>query len=78
MMVEVFGPGCMRCEQTYKIIQGIIIDLGRDDIGITKISDPAMFAARGVMMTPAVIVDGVLKCQGRIPKADEVRGWLAG
>jgi hypothetical protein len=34
-------------------------------------------AAAGVLATPAVSVDGVMKMSGRIPKAEEVRGWLA-
>jgi len=34
-------------------------------------------AAAGVLATPAVSVDGVLKLSGRIPKAEEVHGWLS-
>ncbi len=77
MMVEVFGPGCARCEQTLKLVQDAIRETSRDDVGVNKITDPAMISNRGVMMTPAVMVDGVMRCQGRIPKADEVRSWLA-
>ena len=76
MMIEVFGPGCMRCEQTFKLVQQVVLELGRDDIGVNKITDPSMISARGVMMTPAVMVDGVMRCQGRIPKAGEIRSWL--
>lgn len=41
-----------------------------------KVSDIKAMAAAGVMFTPAVAVDGVVKLAGRIPKADEVRGWI--
>ena len=77
MMVEVFGPGCFRCEQTFKLIQDAIRETGRDDVGVNKITDPAMISNRGVMMTPAVMIDGVMRCQGRVPKVDEIRSWLA-
>lgn len=78
MMVEVFGPGCMRCEKTFKLVQDVVIELGRDDIGINKITDPSMISARGVMMTPAVMVDGRMCCQGRIPNSEEIKSWLEG
>ncbi|HUX06000.1 MAG TPA: thioredoxin family protein [Acidobacteriota bacterium] len=76
MMIEVFGPGCMRCEQTAQVVMKVISESGRDDIGFNKISRLEMITARGVMMTPAVAVDGVIKCQGKVPTEAEVRGWL--
>ena len=76
MMVEVFGPGCMRCEQTAKMVQEAIIKSGRDDVGMTKITDPNAISARGVMMTPAIAIDGQIKCQGRIPSEKEFLGWI--
>ena len=78
MMIEVFGPGCPRCDQTAKMFQEIVIELGRDDVGVNKITDPAMITARGVMMTPAVMIDGVLKCQGRVPSTKEAKSWITG
>ncbi len=79
MMIEVFGPGCFRCEKTAQLFEKIIKEFGReDDIMVAKITNPAAFAARGVMMTPAVIIDGVMRCQGRIPKEEEARSWITG
>jgi len=78
MMIEVFGPGCARCERTLALVEKVVEESGRDDIGVTKITSQEILAARGVMMTPAVAVDGVLRCQGRIPSEDEVRSWLQG
>lgn len=52
-----------------------------EQMGITaevqKVSDPQGMAKAGVLLTPAVTVNGVVKVSGRIPKEDEVRGWLA-
>ena len=76
MMVEVFGPGCARCEKTVELVKKAMESSGRTDIGFNKVTDMKMFAARGVMMTPAVAVDGRIRCQGRIPSEDEVRSWL--
>jgi small redox-active disulfide protein 2 len=44
---------------------------------IEKVSDYQTMAAAGVLATPAVSIDGVLKISGRIPKSEEVRGWLS-
>ncbi|MGA7993076.1 MAG: thioredoxin family protein [Thermoanaerobaculia bacterium] len=35
-------------------------------------------AAAGVLATPAVSVDGVVKLAGRVPTEDEIRSWLVG
>ena len=48
--------------------------LGAD---VEKVSDYQAMAEAGVVATPAVSIDGVLKVSGRIPKAEEVKGWLA-
>ena len=45
---------------------------------VEKVTDVKTMAQRGVMMTPAVIVDGVLKCQGKIPEPAVIAAWLAG
>ena len=76
MIIEVFGTSCARCEQTLKLVEKVIEESGRDDIGVTKITSQEVLAVRGIMMTPAVAVDGVVRCQGRIPSEDDVRSWL--
>ena len=42
------------------------------------VTDMQAIMAAGVMSTPAVAVDGVIKLKGRVPTADEVRQWIAG
>ena len=43
---------------------------------LQKVSDYHVMAAAGVLATPAVSIDGVIKLSGRVPKADEVKAWL--
>jgi hypothetical protein len=30
----------------------------------------------GVLMTPALVVDGVLKAAGKVPKVEEIQDWI--
>jgi small redox-active disulfide protein 2 len=48
------------------------------DAQIEKVTDMMTIADFGVMATPAVVVDGVVKCTGKIPERDEIAGWLGG
>jgi len=45
-------------------------------VALMEIKDPKMMAARGVFMTPAVVIDGVKICEGRIPSPQEIRKWI--
>ena len=75
MTIIVYGPGCARCQETERVVQNVLAEL-QCDADVRKVSDyPAMLAA-GVMATPAVSIDGIIKVSGRIPKAEEVKTWL--
>lgn len=76
MKIEVVGPGCARCVTTEKNVKEAVKQLGIT-AEITKVSDIAEFAKKGVMFTPAVIVDGVIKVSGRIPTVDDIKNILS-
>lgn len=75
MKIVVYGPGCARCHETERVVRHVVDELG---VGadVQKVTDFQAMAEAGVLATPAVSIDGVLKSAGRIPKSDEVRGWL--
>ena len=75
MKIEIFGPGCAKCNTTEKIIRKTVEELGIS-ADIVKIEDMQEIINRGVMMTPAVFVDGEAKVVGRIPNPDEIKKWL--
>jgi small redox-active disulfide protein 2 len=79
MIIEVLGPGCARCERTYSIVRQVASELGLkegEDYSVTKIKDPSLIVQRGVLMTPGLVVDGVVKSSGRIPSVEQVKQWL--
>ncbi len=75
MDIVVYGPGCHRCHETERIVREALGQLGLQ-ANVRKVSDYQAMAAAGVLATPAVTIDGVLKVAGRIPKTDEVQAWL--
>jgi small redox-active disulfide protein 2 len=75
--VQVFGPGCARCKQTEQLVRIALKELGLEaGVEVVKVSDYQAMAAAGVMATPAVAIDGVIKTSGRIPALAEIKGWL--
>ena len=76
MDIKVLGPGCPKCEQTHKIVLEAIAETGMD-AQVEKVTDMMKIAGYGVFGTPAVVVDGEVKCVGKIPTRDEIKGWIA-
>jgi len=75
MKIEILGPGCYRCVETEANVRKALEGLGLK-ADVRHITDPREFARRGVMFTPAVIIDGEIKSSGRIPKVEEIRSWI--
>jgi len=79
--IEVFGPGCPNCRKTADLIQRVATEKGMtegDEYVLTKITDLNDMAARGILATPTVSVDGEIVSRGKIPKKGAIEGWLQG
>ena len=72
MKIEVVGPGCPRCVTTEKNVHEALKQLGIS-AEVSKVTNVAEFAKKGVMFTPAVIVDGQVKISGKVPTVDEIK-----
>ena len=75
MDIKILGPGCPKCEQTVKIVNEAVTETGTD-AKIEKVTGVMEIAGYGVFGTPAVVVDGEVKCVGKIPKKEDVKAWL--
>jgi len=79
MIIEVCGPGCPRCQATEKNVLQALKELGKElgeEALVVKIKDVKQISSRGVIMTPAVVIDGVKAFEGRIPSPQEIRKWI--
>lgn len=75
MKIEVLGPGCTRCKETFRVVKHVVEQSGVDAEVVKEESYERMMAL-GLMSTPGVAIDGKVVFSGRIPKADEVRQLL--
>ena len=76
MEIKVLGPGCPRCETTKKNVEEAVAEAGVD-ANVEKVTDAMKIAGYGVFGTPAVVIDGEVKCVGKIPDKDEIKGWIS-
>ncbi len=75
MKIQVLGTGCQKCTKLAESAEAVAVELGID-FEIEKISDINQIMAFGVMMTPALAIDGEVKVVGKVPSADEIKDLL--
>ena len=73
--IEVLGTGCPSCQATMTNAQAALSQLGIQ-AELVKVYDISEITARGVMMTPALAVDGEVRIAGKVPTVDEIKGLL--
>lgn len=74
--IQILGTGCPKCkklaEETEKAAKGLGIEYS-----LEKVTDIQEIMKFGVMMTPALAVDGVVKLSGKVPSVDEIKKLIA-
>ena len=75
MKIEIFGTGCAKCRKTTEEIEKVVARLGAE-VSIEHVTDIDSIVDRGVMLTPAVFIDGEKKIEGKVPKAAAIERWL--
>ena len=77
MEIKVLGPGCAKCSKAEKLVQEVINETGVD-ANVEKVTDMMQIASYGVFGTPSIVVDGEVKCTGKVPKKDQIKAWITG
>ena len=77
MKIEIIGSGCPRCFETERRVKNALAETGAE-VELVHLTDPRELARRGLILTPAVIVDGVIRLAGRVPSLEEVKTWIQG
>ena len=67
MKIEILGSGCPKCKQLEANVKKAVEET-KKKAEIVKVTDIDEIINRGVMATPAIIIDGKLKASGRIPE----------
>ena len=74
--LQILGAGCARCDQLTAATEAAARTLGLE-YQVEKVSDLKQIMSFGAMATPALVVDGVVKVSGRVPKVEEIKKLLA-
>ena len=74
--IHILGPGCPKCRKLAENAR-VAVEQLELDFEIEKVTDINEITKFGVMMTPALVVDGEVKKIGKVPSADEIRQILA-
>jgi small redox-active disulfide protein 2 len=77
MKIEVLGTGCMKCKRLLKNVEVAVRELGIA-AEIKKVDDITEIINRGVMLTPALVVEGEMKVSGRVADVKELKEILQG
>lgn len=74
-MIDILGPGCFKCQKLEELSKQAVKELGIDAV-INHIKDYNSIANHGAMITPALMVDGVVHVAGKVPKLEELKSIL--
>lgn len=75
MKIEVLGTGCAKCKTLFdNAVKSV--ELSDKEAEVAKVEDIQTIVTYGVMSTPALVVDGVVKFSGKMSSPEEIRGML--
>ena len=69
--LQILGTGCAKCQSLTKATVAAADELGIE-YELEKVTDFLKFADFGVMVTPALVVDGKVVVSGRVPKHEQL------
>ena len=73
--IQILGTGCPKCNKLAENAQAAAEQL-EGDFEIEKVTDINEIMKFGVMMTPALAIDGQVRAIGKVPSPDEIREML--
>ena len=76
MIIQVLGSGCPNCVKLENNAKEAAKVLNLDDVKIEHVTEIGKIVEYGVMSTPALIINDVVKSTGRIPDVEEIKTWL--
>ena len=74
--IQILGTGCPKCKKLAENAEAAAKELELE-FEVEKVADINEMMKFGVMMTPALIVDGEVKVVGKVPSPDEIKQMLA-
>ena len=73
--LQILGTGCPKCRKLSDHAETAARELGLE-FNLVKVTDIQAILGFGVMMTPALVVNNVVKCSGKLPSVEEIKKML--
>jgi len=77
MKIEILGMGCPNCKKLTENAKKAVEESGIK-ADVEKVEDMDKIVSYGVMMTPALVLDGKIMSSGKIASVDEIKTWIGG
>ncbi len=74
--IKVLGPGCPKCSRLEEQTRRAAQELGLD-CNIEKVTNMQEIISYGIMMTPALVVDGEVKTYGKVPDIEDLKKMIS-
>ena len=75
MKLQILGTGCVKCDKLYKHAQQAVQELGIE-VEVSKVTDLKEIMAFGVMVTPALAINGQVKTSGKVPSVEVIKTMI--
>jgi len=76
MTIKILGSGCPKCQQLEENARKAVEELGLKDVKVEHLYDVNKIIEMGVMMTPALAIDGEIIFAGKVPTVEEIKEIL--
>jgi len=73
--IEILGTGCAKCKRLFANAQEAVKDL-KIAAEVVKVEELDEIVDRGVMLTPALFINGEVRAEGRVPCVEEIKEML--
>jgi small redox-active disulfide protein 2 len=70
--LQILGTGCPKCQKLAQLTELAACDMGIE-YQLEKVTDIHKILSFGVMSTPALVVDGVVKVSGKVPNVEDIK-----
>lgn len=75
MEIRILGPGCSRCHEVERRTFNVLAELNLA-ADVRRITDIEKIMEYNLLSTPGLVIDGKVKCSGRIPRPEEIKAWI--
>jgi small redox-active disulfide protein 2 len=76
MKIQILGTGCPKCKKLYNAVESAVEEL-QLECELEKVTEIDEIMRLGVVMTPALIVDGETKSVGKVPSVKKLKSMLS-